>query len=109
MPVPSVAPTDIIVSCRTPKLRCRLRPAEVASACASVSPIGLRRRSWAPNGSLERACSSSDEDTGHLSKGSVGQTTMSHIAELFRVGKRMCFDVARGEDERSGWMRVVCR
>ena len=39
----------------------------------------------------------------------MGQTTMSHIAELFRVGKRVCFDVARGEDERSGWMRVACR
>ncbi|BCW51168.1 hypothetical protein StoSoilB13_35100 (plasmid) [Arthrobacter sp. StoSoilB13] len=48
MPVPSVAPTLIMVSCRTPKLRTSGVPLSPVPASLTICPIGLRRRSWAP-------------------------------------------------------------
>jgi len=47
MPVPSVAPTLIMVSCSTPKLRTSLVPPWPFSASLTIWPIGLRRSSCA--------------------------------------------------------------
>ncbi len=49
MPVPRVAPTLIMVSCSTPKLRTSLGPPWPVSASLTICPIGLRRSSCAPS------------------------------------------------------------
>ncbi len=47
MPVPRVAPTLIMVSWRTPKLRTSRVPPSLFPASLTIWPIGLRRRSCA--------------------------------------------------------------
>ena len=85
VPVPSVAPTEIIVSCSTPKLRCSrpCEPSAPAAASATMRSIGLRRRNCTPSGSEAGSCEPrvGDEDTVKpLESGVVVQPTMAHEA-----------------------------
>ena len=98
MPVPSVAPTLIMVSCSTPKLRTSRVPPCPVSASLTSCPIGLRRRSWAASPGRPAAAGGRSPirvgtvivDVLIFSSGRFPLTNPRRVSHLSRLCKMTC-------------------